>query len=204
MKKNIQFFVISYIMFLVLSVSCTSNCGPHPNKSKITAFYIATKEINYTPVVMNETPISENSVIYNRFGIRIVPEVEAYYAVNNKMLFNFLEPAYACDFVVPPADDKIQDMEITSTIDYNTNFLEGEDLKSLFDIIVTQLNGDIKYDLVTYLATNPKINETGMTLVLKEAPETTAIFGFKIKIYLEGEGIDMYEFTTSSVEIRTN
>jgi len=204
MKKNIQFFVVSYIVFLVLSVSCISNCGPHPNKSKITAFYIAAKEINYTPVVMNEAPISGNSVIYNKYGIRIVPEVEGYYGVNYKTPFNFLESAYACSFVIPPAEDKIQDMEITSTTNYNTDFLTGVELKNLFDVIVKQLNGDIKYDLATYLATNPKINETGMTLVLKEAPETTASFEFRVKIYLEGEGIDMYEFTTSSIEIRIN
>ncbi len=201
MKQKIKFFIVSYALFLVVSVvSC--GCGPHPDKSKVSSFDMNIIETTFESNVLHAANIVDNSVVFNKYSINLEPIISEYYSSNLKIpRFNFLESAYACDYIPASLEDKIRDIEITCTTNYNATYPENTDVKAIFDVIV---KGDTKYDLTEYLATYPKVSEQGLILVLKEAPEVTGEYKFTVKINLDGEGIDIYEVTTPTTEIHIN
>lgn len=209
MKKKIKFFIISYFIFLCLGiVSCGDDCGPFPDKFKVIDLNWGTYQATFSESPNNEVNLSEifqNSVLYNKFSIFIEPKKESYFSAINKInSINIISSAYACSPVPPKTNDNIEDIEIFANKDFNPNYLNGENLADLFDIIILDTENNIyyeKFDLGAYLVTKPKV-PTEMTLILKDSPIETSNFKFTIKYYQNGRDINYLQFETNSIEIR--
>lgn len=208
MKKKIKFFITSYIIFLCFGIISCEDCGPFPDSFKVTDLEWKTYEGIYTETPNNDLNLSEitqNSVLYNKFSIFIEPRKETYFSVINKTnSINLISSAYACDPVPPKTNDNIENIEIFTNKDFNSNHLIGENLAEIFDVIIYDSENEIyyeKYDLLTYLISKPKV-PTEMTLILKDSPIETSDFKFTVKYYQNGKDINYREFETNSIEIR--
>ncbi len=209
MKKKIYFFVISYFIFLGLSVvSCVDTCGgPYPDKYKVIGLDWNTYEATYSESnnSLDLSEILQNSVIYSKFSIVIYPIKEAYFSsLNNSNSISLISSAYACSPVPPETNDNLENIEIFANNDFNSTHLIGTNLADIFDVIIYDDENSIyyeKYDLETYLVTKPKV-PTEMTLLLKVPPTETSDFIFTIKYYQNGKDIDYLEIETNTVEIK--
>lgn len=208
MKKKIKFFVTCYLIFLCLGVISCEECGPFPDSFKVTdldwkiyeGIYIETPNND-----LNLSEITENSVLYNKFSIFIEPRKETYFSViNENISINLISSAYACSPTLPKTNDNIDNIEIIANKDFNSNYLIGENLAGIFDIIIYDSENKIyyeKFDLETYLSSKPKV-PTEMILILKDSPLETSEFKFTIKYYQNGKDINYLEFETNSIEVR--
>ena len=210
MKKKIRFFVTSYILFLFLGIiSCGDDCGPFPDSFKVISLDWKTDKINYSGESGTYVELSEiinSTVLFNEYSIKVTPEKETYYSLRSELnSFSLINSAYACDPVPPKTNDKIENIEIYSNIDYNLEYLKNENIVNLFNVIILDNEKNIYYeifDLKEYLLSNPTVpNE--LILILKESPLSTSDFEFTIKFYQNGKDNDYFEFTTNAIEIRT-
>ena len=210
MKKKIKFLIISYTLILFLGIiSCGDDCGPFPDSLKVNSLDWKTYKINHSGVTgtyLELLEINENSVLFNEYSIKITPEKESYFSLRSEFnSFSLINSAYACDPVPPETTNKIENIEISSNIDFNLEYLKNKNLTSLFNIIILDNEKDIyyeKFDLKEYLLSNPKV-PTEMILILKEPPLNTSDFEFTIKFNQDGKDNDYFEFTTNPIEIRT-
>ena len=210
MKKKLKFLFISYFVILLLgTISCEDQCGGD-SKFIITSLDWKTYQSTYSETSQEKLILSEinqNSVIYNEYSILMTTQTENDYTVIDKFSsFNLISSAYACSPVPPYTDDKIENIEIFSNRDFNSNNLKGENLVKLFDIIVKDYFKGIiyeRFDLTDYIATNPSVPSEEMILILKESPEITTEYEFTIKYYQNGRKLDYFEFITNPIEIRT-
>jgi hypothetical protein len=209
MKKKMKFFIRSYIIILFLGIiSCEDDCGPFPNKFKISSLNSEILQIE----VLNEkhqiklSEIENNSVSYEKYSIRITAEIETYFAYEKSKMKNiFIENSYACSPAPPKTDEKITNIEIYTNNDYNSMNQSGQNINQLFDVLVLNHFSSFpyyeKFDLIEYINTNPNIaNE--LIFVLKEAPENNDNFIFEIKYYQNGIDLNEYSFVTNEIEIR--
>lgn len=208
MKKKIKFFITSYLIFLCLGIISCEDCGPFPDSLKVTDLDWNIYEVIYTETPNNDlnlSEVTENSVPYNKFSIFIKPRKETYFSVINEInSINLISSAYACDPVPPKTNDNIENIEIFTNKDFNSNHLIGENLAKIFDVIIYDSENEIyykKFDLLTYLISKPKV-PTEMTLILKDSPLETTNFKFTVKYYQNGKDINYLEFETNSIEIR--
>ncbi len=200
----------SLFLFIIGLASCESDCGPFPNKFKITGLdwynYKATFSDfeDYDPI-LNLSAIENDSVVFNEYSILIVPIQETYFAQNfNNRKYKLITTAYACSPLIPETDEKIDSIVIKSTKDFNENYPSGSDLAALFDVVVRDLSNNIydkKFSLKDYLGTNPSIpNE--LALILREQPDLETDFEFLVQYYQEGIDNDYFEFTTNKIVIQ--
>jgi hypothetical protein len=208
MKNKIKFFITSYFLFLGFGIISCDDCGPFPDRFKVTDIDWRTYEAIFLETQNNKlnlAEINQNSVLYNKFSIFIEPRKETYFSVINKInSINLIGVAYACDPTPPETNDNIENIEIFANKDFNSNHLSGENLVGIFDIIIFDAENEIyyeKFDLETYLISKPKV-PTEMTLILKDAPIETSDFKFTIKYYQNGKDVNYLEFETNSIEIR--
>jgi len=210
MKKKLKFLITSYFVILLLGIiSCEDGCGGN-SKFNITSFNWKTYQSIYSETSEEKLKlfeINQNSVIYYEYSIVMTTQTENDYSLIAELSsFNMISSAYACSPVDPYTTDRIENIEIFSNLDFNSNNLKGENLVKLFDIIVKDYFKGIiyeRFDLTDYLATNPSVPSEEMILVLKESPEITAEYEFTIKYYQNGEKLDYFEFITNPIEIRT-
>ena len=210
MKKKIKFLFTSYFVFFLIGIiSCEDDCGGN-NKYNITSFNWKTYQSTYSETSDYKLILSEiikNSVLYNQYSILITPQTETDYSfIDEISSFNIISSAYACSPAPPYTDDRIENIEIFSNQDFNSNNLKGKNLVKLFDIIVKDYFNEIiyeRFDLTDYLTTNPLVPSEEIVLVLKESPEMTAAHEFTIKYYQNGNKLSYFEFSTNPIEIRT-
>lgn len=207
MKKKIKFFIKSYIIILFLGIISCDDCGPFPNKFKITSFNSETLSLeiineNYQIKLSNP---ENNSVLFSKFSIRLNAESENYFASNGTMKNNFIMSSYACSPAPPKTDEKITNIEIFANNDFNSVNKAGDNINHLFDVLVLDFFNSFpyynKFDLREYINSNPSTaNE--LIFILKEAPEQTSNFIFEIKYYQNGIDLNEYSFVTNAIEIR--
>jgi hypothetical protein len=210
MKKKINFFIVSYLVFLCLSIiSCEDECGSSPNKFKIKSLKWQTFQIENTEEKYNIKfyEIEDKSVSYKKFSIKINAEIDTYYSNNIFSPKNiFIRSAYACDPALPTSDETITKIEIFANNDYNKHYKSGKDISNLFDILVVSNTNEFyydKFDLNEFINSKPNVaNE--LVLILKEAPENTSNFKFEIKYYQDGIDLNNYNFETNEIEISKN
>lgn len=181
--------ILSIAFFLLGGLSC-NECGKdNPTKVKAVDFSWQTPNLN--------------STISDSFYISIAPKLE-YYS-ERESGFSFINSAYACSPALPKSQDRISNIEIYANVDFNSNLTAGVNLASIFDInfLNDYESNFVKSDLSFFLTEKPLL-PIQSSLLLKEAPESTKNFQFTVKIYLDGVDLDFYEFTTNSIEIRTN
>lgn len=209
MVKKIRFFIISYLCFLVLSIfSCNDGCGPFPDKSKVINIVFSTHQITFEQSsggsVLHISDIQENTVPYSKFSIFLESQKEMYYSMRQKSFsMSLINTAYACSPAFPETNDILEDIEVITHNDFNENYLAGENIAPLFDVIVTDEFNYIyneKMDLELYLATSPRVPEK-MILILKEAPLELTEHVFTVKYYQDGLDIDYLEFETPAVQL---
>jgi hypothetical protein len=207
MKKKIKFFITSYIVFLCFGIISCEDCGPFPNKFKITSFNseILSIEIVNENYQIKLLDIDNNSVLFSEFSIRLNAESESYYASNGIMKNSFIMSSYACSPAPPKTDEKITNIEIITNNDFNSVNKAGNNISHLFDVLVLDFFNSFpyykKFDLKEYINSNPSTaNE--LIFILKEAPEQTSNFEFEIKYYQNGIDLNNYNFNTNEIEIR--
>ena len=222
MARKIKYLLIGYCLILFLGVLSCADCveSGYRDKYKIISLdwriYSVSDSTLYGDKVIGKidlSPLVQNSVLYSQYGISITPRTRRYrssrsyysYSRNKINTFSFINSAYACSPADPTTDDRIRDIKIFSKRDFNSEYPAGSNLALLFDIIVKPDRSSyrkIKWDLTKYLLTR-SIPSRLMLLVLKESPEVTADYTFKIEYYQDGKDLDFFEFTTRTVEIRT-
>lgn len=212
MKKKVVLVLAIYLVLSTMSlISCnTDDCGgPFNNRYKTTGF-----EWSHYRVTNSEDAISgldlqtivNDSVVYNQYAISIFFNQEYYRAQNvNVEKIGGMNRVYACSPAEPITDEKLEDILITSEIDFNAEHPAGTNLSDLFDVVVTAYgysDYDRKYSIGEYLASKPPV-PIKLTLILKEAPQTIGEFAFFVQLYLEGIDFAYFGFTTSEIVIRT-
>ena len=210
MKRKIKFFIKSYIIILFLGIISCEDCGPFPNKYKVSSLSSESFQIE----ILNDnhqiqlSEIENNSVLYNNYSIIMNAEMETYFAYEGKGMKNvFIESSYACSPAPPETDEKITNIEIFINNDYNSLNKSGQNIIRLFDVLVLNYNSNFpyydKYDLMEYVNTNPNIARE-LIFILKEAPENNSNFKFEVKYYQNGIDLESYNFETDEIEIRKN
>lgn len=210
-QKIVLVFSAYFVLFMIGLISCgeLGECGgPYPNKFKVIGLDWANYKASYSSTSDTRLTLSlieNNTVEYEQYSIFISPKKEYYYAqISNRWKFGFMQTAYACSPPIPETDEKIDGLIISSTKDYNATHPSGSDLSDLFDIIVLDDVKGIyfeKYDLQTYLSTNPYV-PSEMALILREPPDLTSDFEFLVKYYQNGiDGNDYFEFVTNKIVI---
>tara|TARA_B100000809_G_scaffold63586_1_gene60301 strand:+ start:218 stop:850 length:633 start_codon:yes stop_codon:yes gene_type:complete len=208
MKKEIKFFIRSYVIILFLGIiSCEyEDCGPFPNKFKLNSFNSETLSLE----ILNEnyqiklSDIENNSVLFSEFSIRLSAESESYYASNRIMKTSFILSSYACSPVLPKTDERITNIEIFANNDFNSVNIAGNNINHLFDVLVLDFFNSFpynKFDLKEYINSNPSPAKE-LIFILKEGPEQTSNFEFEIKYYQNGVDLNNYNFVTNEIEIR--
>lgn len=197
MKKKIGIIVCCYYFTLMLVglSSCENNCGSTRSKFRVTSLEWGNVKATASGELVE---IQDNTVAYNEYAILIEPVTETYISYEPGLN----TPLFACSPADPTTDDAITDIQITANKDFDDDYLAGENLAELFDVIVYDYNNIIneRFDLIDFLNTNP-FAPRQITLVLKQQPETDNEFQFTVKYYQDGEVLDYAEFTTSSIMI---
>ncbi len=198
-RKVLTIFIGYFLLTLVTGLISCDDCGPFPDKFKVTSIDWNTYRVTLTEGNVTLSEIT-NGVTFNQLGIHLKPKTQTYFSfiINNYTLTTGL---YACSPLEPTTDDKIIDIEINTNKDFSDEYPQGTDLSGLFDIVISDWYRGIsadKYDLKEYLQTTPFVTQE-MTLILRYAPQTADEYRFTIKYFQDGVDLDYSEFTTSDI-----
>jgi hypothetical protein len=187
-------------------ISC-NKCGPFPDKFKTLGLEWNIYGAVYSDTAANKLSLSEivnDTVAYNLYAIRIKPETEYYFTVNqNYNSFELINSVFACDPALPTTDERIDSIIIITDKDFDSNYPAVTDLSDLFDIVVideTNYTVQEKFKLNSYLETKPTMPRY-MTLILNSPPNLTTDFEFTVKYYQDGIDHNFFEFKTYKVVI---
>lgn len=200
----LNLYLLTIIIIGIVSCDNSTDCGPFPDKFKLTGITLILKESHNSDGDSFQY-ITNDSVVYSKFTITILPQTKSYYSSNiNKPLFGIVNSAYACSPSRPPTtDEKIENIEIICNKDFDSSHSAGNNLADIFDIIIKDYHkfNYEKYDLIEFLSQNPVSTEPDIYLVLKAPPEKTGEFEFTIKYTQDGIDFDYFEKTTNKIVI---
>lgn len=210
---SIKLFISGFVvvLFSIITLPSCDECGDFPKGSmtKITGLISNIKEVTALDTSNNNLTLSSSfndSILYSNFAISILPKIEPIAYSKPKLNFSLIPSAYACE--TPPFPDqgpKVDSIVITSSKDFNSDFLAGSNLIPLFDAF-EMYNQDNKYslklNLEDYIQFNPYI-ANNLSLVLKSKPFVTTDFEFSITYYQQGlTDQNFYSITTRKVTIK--
>jgi len=116
----------------------------------------------------------------------------------------FFDTAYACTPAPPTTDNRITNITITANEAFNAVNSSGENLVSLFDVVVNySQNNSIsnqRIRLTDFLNDNPVVPDR-MILLLNTAPDVSKMIEFHVTLNLQGDGISNFELFTEPYEI---
>ncbi len=208
MKVKILAFLLLMAVTILSSLSCGDglDCGPFPNFFKLTNLGSKLFEVEYSEdrsSIIDYNRITENQVVYDKFAIGIIAEIDTYGWNNPTQNFGLISTAYACTPPIPESEEQIDNIIITTNKDFNLNYPQGSDLSEIFDIVVydeaNNLN-NVRFDLNEYIGMNPVVPYQSY-LILKEQPDTITSFQFNVQFYQQGIDVDYFEFTTEAVMV---
>lgn len=192
MKKEIITLITSALFFIGMFTSCSyenDDCDSFDNQFKINDLNINTFEMTYHDTISNMYDfkrITENDTIsFEKLYLELDPVKELFYAQNTTKSFSFISAAYACSPPVPYSLSSIDKIEITCDKDFDNTHKAGEDLSSLFDVMILDLYKNINYhrlDLNDFIVLKPNAKDK-LYLILKKAPEKTDTYKFKISYW---------------------
>ena len=207
MRTRIYFLLTFTFFTTLLSVLSCNDCGPFKDRFKLKGLNWSTQEVVYTDTAIYKLqvfPITNDSVIYDRYAIQILPDVEYYFAQHMDHLnFSLINSAYACSPAPAITEERIDSIVIVSSKNFDATHLAGTNLAALFDVIIFDEANYIyeeKYPLVDYLLTKPDVPNQ-LILILNSKPGQTEEFQFTIKYYQKGIDIDYLEYVTDPVVI---
>lgn len=208
MKIKVLAFLVLTFVILLSSLSCGDglDCGPFPRFFKVQGLEWILYEVELSSdqrrMIGNEQ-IDGNKVSFDKFAIGVFPDQETYGWNNPIKNFGLITVANACTPAPPESEEEIDNIIITTNQDFNSNFLQGENLAEIFDIITYDESADSngeRLDLNTFIEMNPVVpNES--YLLLKEQPDSITSFQFNVQFYIQGIDGDFFEFTTEEVMV---
>lgn len=186
--------------------SCNDNCGPFANKYRVVGLEWNVLRANFVESSVTLEELETDTVDYYQFAIDIRPKTETYFAFDQSQKHGaILASACACSPVPPTTNQRIDSLVILTDKPFNANHKVGTNLADLFDVLVTDDANAIyqeTYDLNTYIATRPMIPRQ-LALLLKQEPEESEAFQFKVLIYQSDlDKKDVFDFTTQNVFIK--
>lgn len=191
MKKQFNYFIGFYVLFLIAGVSCNSlieDCGPFPDK--------------YNVVSLQWDSVGTNAVQFQDFVLNIQPVAATFFSSTESKGFQLIEKSYACSGLPPETDDLIVNMEIMANNDYSPLYTQGANLIDLFDVEVLYHREGLRdsYSLTEFLSMDRKFPDQ-MILTLNTPPAASGEFTFVFKVDIDGTELDYYEFNTNSFQI---
>ncbi len=197
MNRKLLYIFLSYIALVLIGIGSCADCdvdGPTTFK---------TVDITGVAGFANSQNVRiTDSIKFDEFGIELAFELE--YFSQNWMTpsFNLIQSAYACDDPIPVSGERLDNIIISSSTSFNSDYPPGSSLTELFDVIVNPDDTIVeRLKLTEYLATNPPGPER-LIILLNEQPAETTAFSFKIEYYQTGIDEDFFSFTTSPVVLR--
>ena len=206
MKIKIFAFLLLVFVIILSSLSCGDglDCGPFPDFFKLTNLESELFEVEYSEdrsKIIDYNRITENQVVYDKFAIGIISEIDTYGWNDPIQNFGLISTAYACTPPIPASEEQIDSIIITANKDFNSDYPQGTDLSEIFDIVVyDEANNfnNVRFDLNEYIGMDPVVPYQSY-LILKEKPDTIKSFQFNIQFYQQGIDVDYFEFMTEEV-----
>lgn len=215
LRKIISIFIIGSIIQILLLVSCSkldseiNNCGNYPNRFKITGFNLTENKIekfNSRNYYWGTDSISSNdTVTFDSLSIGLIPIKKEYFAVNKPHGFSFLSESFACRPIPAYCEASIDYILITCDKDYNNSFKAGEDLLSLFDVVIFDAYKEINFyrlSLKDFMALKPNGKDL-LFLILNEPPSRNGSYKFAILYWQSSDSYsNEFEMETKEINIK--
>lgn len=209
-KTTISLFTLITLTTVIL-IACDDMIGPDCGtfteaKFTVTDFNTAIYKQNYndSSSTFSAEESGSDSLLYTDFviGMETVPEYISSVQKKEKPIgFGYL--AYACPPAKISSDDVIENIEIYSDNDFNSDYKAGENLADLFEIVAFyHHDGMLKLDLNDFLSEDRNAADH-LFLVLKAAGEPRSEHHFTVKYHQKGEALNYYEYTTRAITLQT-
>lgn len=197
------------VLFTFITISCNTptdlNCGPFPDKFRVTDFSTSTKKVtHYDPstISIQLSEIQSDSIQFNEFAIAMYPVTEVFFSsVFDKINIQFIQSAYACSPIDPASDDKILDIQIYSDKDFSAEFPAGENLAELFEVYALYMReGPRRVNLIDFFAEEPNAPDQ-LILLLQSGPSEASEIQFSVLYLQDGEKLNEFEFSTTPITL---
>lgn len=211
MKKIIILLVSGFVFCFFASVFSCNQCGYTTFIRKVVDMNWSHQKAVYTDSLLYNVDLSEienDSVYYEHFSIIISPvqiEYTADASFDHNWNFNMFQTLHACD---PQAvtDERIDDIIITSSSDYDAEHPAGTDLADLFDMVYfyrKNIGVSLKFSLEEYLDSSPMVTEYEWMLFLNKQPDMPGFFDFNIKYFQSGRETNAsFEYNTGEIYLK--
>lgn len=211
MKKTIILLVSGFIVCFLASVFSCNQCGYSNIVRKVVDMNWSHQKAVYhdsTLYRVNLSDIENDSVFFEHFSIIISPvqiEYTADASFDHNWNFNMFQTLHACD---PQAvtDERIDDIIITSSSDYDAEHPAGTDLADLFDMVYfyrKNIGVSLKFSLEEYLDSSPMVTEYEWMLFLNKQPDMPGFFDFNIKYFQSGRETNAsFEYNTGEIYLK--
>lgn len=197
------------VLFTFMTISCEAptdlDCGPFPDKFRVTDFSTSIKNVTYydsSPRSVQLSDIQGDSIQFDKFAIQMYPVTEVYFSsVLDRFNIQIIKKAYAYSPIVPASDDRILDIQIYSDQDYSAEYPAGENLAELFDVYALYMrDGSRRVDLVDFISEEPKAPDQ-LIFLLKSGPSEAPEFQFSVRYFQDGKKLTEFDFTTDPIII---
>jgi len=207
-KKTVVIYFTLVSLFIIIAVSCNitgDDCGPFDDKFKTVEFSTDLNNIsisNNPSLNVQYSTLESDTIGFDKLGLTMIPVGESY-SLNSERVnsFSLIPSAFACSPPIAVSEETITDIDIFSNRSFNSEYIFGENLDELFEVIfLYRGSGYQRSNLKEFLSSEPNVPDE-ILLVLKSAPETTEPIQFTVKYSQDGIDMDSYEFTTEPVII---
>ncbi|MCH8558993.1 MAG: DUF5034 domain-containing protein [Balneolia bacterium] len=197
------------VLLTFMTISCSSptdvDCGPFPDKFRVTDFSTSIKQVtDYDPVdlIIQLSVFPGGSIQYDELAIDMIPVIDTFFSsVPNRMNFQLIQSAYACSPVIPVSVDTITDIQIYSDADFSPEYPAGENIAVFFDAFALyNEDGPMRMNLPQYIAGEPLAPDQ-LILLLNTAPAEEREMRFSVRYFQDGESLGEYEFTSNPITV---
>src|SRR5690554_229257 len=201
-KKTVVIYFTLVSLFIIIAVSCNitgDDCGPFDDKFKTVEFSTDLNNIsisNNPSLNVQYSTLESDTIGFDKLGLTMIPVGESY-SLNSERVnsFSLIPSAFACSPPIAVSEETITDIDIFSNRSFNSEYIFGENLDELFEVIfLYRGSGYQRSNLKEFLSSEPNVPDE-ILLVLKSAPETTEPIQFTVKYSQDGIDMDSYEFT---------
>ena len=206
MKRKILIVFSGFAVMVILSIISCDNfiekCGPFDNKFYVTDLYWDEIEGIYENGYIVDSAINRR-VAFDKYAIHAYAHIYTYTASDYKKSVGFFNEAYACEPVIPTTDDKITDIQIYCTNDFNTGHPQGTNLADLFNIVIFEQNSSQNYTLypLDEFLLEEQFASHEFYLMLNVPPDSEGEYQFTVKYYQDGGKMEYAEYISNPVTI---
>ncbi|MGB0868437.1 MAG: hypothetical protein ACPGSD_02465 [Flavobacteriales bacterium] len=206
MKKSNQIAILIYFtLFILFPISCIEDCGPFPVDVKVSSLKYETliMDIDTAQNTSQYDSIYQNPVKYDRFALRIQPQLKYLYArQDNRTSYSFISNAMACsepDF--PILKEHITDIQIIVNANYDALHLAGSNVNDLFDVFVIEKNHNIYQENISDFVSSSPLVPKYLIFKLKSPPTFSFNSSFTINYEQNGQGLTEDSYTSETNHI---